>query len=70
MEEELKSEERDPEGRKRMIEILKRVREQDLKNTDFESESDEGEEEEGAGQSDEQLDSDDEEDVINIYIEV
>ena len=66
VEEELKSEERDPEGRKRMIEILRRVREQDLKNTDFESESDEGEEEEGAEQSDEQLDSDDEEDVPDL----
>lgn len=68
IEDELKSQEKDAEGRKKMIEILKRVHEQDLRNTDFESDdaSDEGGRAED--ELEEQLDSDDEENVNKIYL--
>nr|XP_034192529.1 zinc finger HIT domain-containing protein 2 [Osmia lignaria] len=58
IQEELKSQENDPESRKKMLEILKRVHEQDLRNTNFLAGD---EEEEGEGEElNEQLDSDDE----------
>ncbi|XP_012148138.2 zinc finger HIT domain-containing protein 2 [Megachile rotundata] len=64
VEDELKSQEKDPETRNKMIEILRRVHEQDLKSTDFLG-SDEDEEEED--ELNEQLDSDDE-DVLDLEI--
>lgn len=66
IEDELKSQEKDAEGRKKMIEILKRVHEQDLRNTDFESDdaSDEGGRAED--ELEEQLDSDDEENIPDL----
>ncbi|CAL7938745.1 unnamed protein product [Xylocopa violacea] len=64
---ELKSQESDPEGRQKMIEILKRVHEQDLENMEALVESDEmDDEEETIEESVEELDSDDDETVPNL----
>ncbi|CAK9823671.1 Zinc finger HIT domain-containing protein 2 [Anthophora retusa] len=64
VEDELKLQERGPGSRLKMIEILKRVHEQDLINMQA-LESDNEDEEEGE-MSEEQLDSDDEEDVPDL----
>lgn len=61
---ELKSQEKDPEGRNKMIEILKRVHEQDLENlAALESDEDD---EEAFDDLEEQLDSDDEANVPDL----
>ncbi|XP_053986309.1 zinc finger HIT domain-containing protein 2-like [Hylaeus volcanicus] len=63
VEEELKSYENDPEDRKKMVEILKRVHQQTLENVDLETDDIRDEEE---VEPEEQLDSDDEEDVPDL----
>ncbi|XP_076249698.1 zinc finger HIT domain-containing protein 2 [Calliopsis andreniformis] len=63
IEEELKSQEKDPEDRNKMIEILRRVHEQDLKYVDLETDGTTNEEEE---ELEEQMDSDDEEDALDL----
>ncbi|XP_076761800.1 zinc finger HIT domain-containing protein 2 [Xylocopa sonorina] len=64
---ELKSQETDPGSRQKMIEILQRVHEQDLENMEALVESDEmDDEEETIGESEEELDSDDDETIPNL----
>ncbi|XP_043251045.1 zinc finger HIT domain-containing protein 2 [Colletes gigas] len=64
VQEELGSYENDPEDMKKMIEILKRVHEQTLKDTDLET--DDTSDKEYEEELEEQLDSDDEDDVPDL----
>ncbi|XP_017790403.1 PREDICTED: zinc finger HIT domain-containing protein 2 [Habropoda laboriosa] len=66
VEDELKLQERGLEGRQKMIEILKRVHEQDLINMQALESDEEDEEDEEEEILDEQLDSDDDEDVPDL----
>ncbi|XP_015429219.1 PREDICTED: zinc finger HIT domain-containing protein 2 [Dufourea novaeangliae] len=61
---ELKSQEGDPVSKNKMLEILKRVHETDLNNVDLENYGISDEEEDG--ELEEQLDSDDEEDIPDL----
>ncbi|XP_012537213.1 zinc finger HIT domain-containing protein 2 [Monomorium pharaonis] len=62
VEDELKSQENDPAGRQKMMEILKRVHEMDMENNILEDNSDE----KSSGGEDSPLDSDDEQEVLDL----